>query len=483
MPTGFAASNLRLDKFLSIYWDKQAMASGPGDLTKGVITGWMMKDDIGGWHPTSRNIPHSIKRPLENRVWYRYPDQLSNDHTHSWGRQPALVGRVLDDGSSQVTQMTYNTKGDDHVEDRPARAPDELHLRHEWHRSPDRRTGAQRRHGCAPDATPTTTASTCPERSPMRLARTTTMTYNAAGQPLTVTNAKNETTTYTYESGTGKLLTVTGPVSGATTSYTYDAYGRVESVEDSDGYAVISDYDHLNRLTQRTYPDDTTETLTYSRLDLTEQKDRLGRITRHLYDGFGRRIATRDPAGRTISQIWCDCGSMEALVDANGNRTKWERDVQGRVTREVRADNTTDTLYTYDLAGRLKTVTDPKDQVTTHSYNLDDSLSGTAYTNEVIETPNVSYTYDPYYARVATMVDGIGTTTYAYKAAGTNGAGQVATVDGPLSNDTITYTYDELGRVTERAINGSANTVTWTFDALGRVDVGGEPAGDIYLHV
>ena len=57
----------------------------------------------------------------------------------------------------------------------------------------------------------------------------TTMTYNAAGQPLTVTNAKNETTTYTYESGTDYLLTVTGPVSGATTTYTYDAYGRVES--------------------------------------------------------------------------------------------------------------------------------------------------------------------------------------------------------------------------------------------------------------
>ena len=112
VPTGFAASNSRLDKFLSIYWDKQAMANGPGDLTKGVITGWMMKDDIGGWHPTSRNIPHSIKRPLENRVWYRYPDQLSNSH-HSlnWGRQPALVGRVLDGGASQITQMTYNSKG------------------------------------------------------------------------------------------------------------------------------------------------------------------------------------------------------------------------------------------------------------------------------------------------------------------------------------------------------------------------------------
>jgi hypothetical protein len=47
--------------------------------------------------------------------------------------------------------------------------------------------------------------------------------------------------------------------------------------------------------------------------------------------------------------------------------------------------------------------------VTTHSYNLDDSLSGTAYTDEEIETPNVSYTYDSYYARITTMgLDGGG---------------------------------------------------------------------------
>ena len=67
------------------------------------------------------------------------------------------------------------------------------------------------------------------------------------------------------------------------------------------------------------------------------------------------------------------------------------------------------------------------------------------------------------------MVDGTGTTSYSYHAAGQPGAGQVAGVDGPLANDTITYGYDELGRVTTRAINGSANPVTWAFDALGRV--------------
>jgi len=83
-------------------------------------------------------------------------------------------------------------------------------------------------------------------------------------------------------------------------------------------------------------------------------------------------------------------------------------------------------------------------------------------------TPSVSYTYDAIYPRVATMVDGTGTTSYSYHAAGQPGAGQVASVDGPLANDTITYGYDALGRVTTRAINGAANTVTWAFDALGR---------------
>ena len=167
--------------------------------------------------------------------------------------------------------------------------------------------------------------------------------------------------------------------------------------------------------------------------------------------------------------MWCACGALDALLDTNGNKTTWERDWQNRVTREVRANGTTDTLSTYDVTGRLKTVTDPKDQVTTHTYATDDSLLTTVYTNATIPTPGVTYTYDPIHPRVLTMVDGIGTTTYAYKAPSVLGAGQVASVDGPLTNDTITYTYDQRGRVTVRAINGAANPVTWAFDALGRV--------------
>ncbi|MDQ3148304.1 MAG: Ig-like domain-containing protein [Chloroflexota bacterium] len=124
---------------------------------------------------------------------------------------------------------------------------------------------------------------------------------------------------------------------------------------------------------------------------------------------------------------------LDALIDANGNRTSWERDLQGRVTREVRADGVTDTFYTYGpRSGRLLTVTDPKDQVTTYTYALDNQQLSLAFTNAQIPTPGVSFTYDSQYPRVATMTDGTGLTTYAYHPAGQLGAGQVASVDGPL---------------------------------------------------
>jgi RHS repeat-associated protein len=78
------------------------------------------------------------------------------------------------------------------------------------------------------------------------------------------------------------------------------------------------------------------------------------------------------------------------------------------------------------------------------------------------------------------MTDGTGTTAYSYNpyapyVAGTPissvpGAGRLASVTGPLTNETIAYTYDELGRRLTRSINGSANTTTVHYDSLGRVD-------------
>jgi YD repeat-containing protein len=269
------------------------------------------------------------------------------------------------------------------------------------------------------------TATHQPQSVTDAAGQTTTFTYTAAGQVLTSTNAKQETTTYVYDT-TGRLESVTGPVAGATMSYTYDGYGRVRTVTGPDGYTATTDSDVFDRPTRVTYPDGTFEETTYDRLDVATRRDRLGRVTRYYHDALRRLVATRDPAGRTIEQRW-GAGGLRQLVDAKGQTTTWDRDLAGRVTRELRADGVTATLYAYQpRSGRLHTVTDPKGQVTTYTYHLDDTVQQVVYTNAPVATPSVSYTYDPVYSRVATMGDGTGTTSYTYHPAGSLGAGQVA---------------------------------------------------------
>ncbi|MFZ4765910.1 MAG: RHS repeat-associated core domain-containing protein, partial [Roseimicrobium sp.] len=128
-------------------------------------------------------------------------------------------------------------------------------------------------------------------------------------------------------------------------------------------------------------------------------------------------------------------------------------------------------LYSYEpLSGRLQSTTDEKGQVKTQAYNLDDTLAALTYTNVQHATPNVAFFYDTDFNRLTRMEDGTGATVYSYHpygAAPTVGAGRLASVDGPLADDTVTYSYDELGRVTSRAINGVAQTMA--YDAAGRV--------------
>jgi len=196
-------------------------------------------------------------------------------------------------------------------------------------------------------------------------AKTTSFTFNDQGQVLTVTTppragiTENRTTTYSYNSN-GYLQSVTRPATGAATSYTYDSYGRTRTVTNSEGYTLTYDYDSLDRETKVTYPDASYEESLYERLDPVRTRDRLGRWTHSTYDALRRVSATTDPLGRTMTQQWCSCGRMEAFIDANGNRTDWERDIQGRVTKEIRA-NGSEWLYGYETTmSRLKRVTDAK---------------------------------------------------------------------------------------------------------------------------
>ncbi|MBK6686394.1 MAG: RHS repeat protein [Deltaproteobacteria bacterium] len=310
--------------------------------------------------------------------------------------------------------------------------------------------------------------------------RTTTYTYNATNaQVATVTNAKGEVTTYTYEMSTsspayGKLLTLTGDVPGGNRTYTYDSAGRVRTMTDSEGYTLTYDYDNLDRVRVVTYPDASFEQFEYADHSLIATRDRAGRWTRHQSNALRERVLTRDASGRTTQYGWCRCGEMKRLVDGGGNSTEWTRDARGRVTRKTYADGS-HYDYEYDFSGRLRREFDALARSKTFEYSLDDRLLFLNYSDPA--TADVTYAYDPWFPRLTSRVDGVGTTSYVYHPVDgtTLGAGQLARVNGPFPDDTLKYTYDELGRLKKTQIVDDATFTTAsysdeaTFDTRGRV--------------
>jgi len=289
-------------------------------------------------------------------------------------------------------------------------------------------------------------------------------------------------TTYTYDPVTGNVASISGP-GGVTTNYTYDAQGRLRTVTDSDSFTRTYDYDALGRQTKITYADWTYEETAYERLDPTGRRDRLGRWTHTFYDALRRVVSTRDPAGRTVTQQWCSCGSLDKLVDAKGNATTWERDLQGRMTREVRA-NSSAREFTYETTtSRLERVKDPKLQEIHHKQPSGATLNKFNYTYDAlgnIQTwaqqtdmnPAQTYTFE--YDRVDQLTAAtLAAATpkryrYAYDPAGNRTVEQV--------DDAATAaSYDNMNRLSGQ-VPGGPLAFRGTVSEPGAVTVAGKPA-------
>ncbi|PYI90598.1 MAG: hypothetical protein DME97_16815 [Verrucomicrobia bacterium] len=469
------------------------MLVAPGDYTQAQITHWLLNAD-----GTTSGIVSSKKQPLENRVWFTYLGQP--DYLHAGpSANPSQVARVLGDGTTQLSQFEYNSIG------KTTKSIDPVGrvLSYTYDTNQIDLLEIRQKTGTNNELLRKSTYNSLhePLTDTDAAGQPTTQTYDGQGQVLTRTNAKNEMTTYAYGDGTptkpvGYLESITSPPfngNSAVTTFRYDTFNRVQTVTDTDGYATITDYDNLDRKIKVTYPDTTFEQFQYAdnvtgamTLDLTGSRDRRGLWTYRHYDGNQHMDSIKDPENRTTQYIWCTCGSLTGIKDPKDQTTTFYRDIQSRIYQKVFQDGTTiDYLYegqtlpnTVGATSRLTSSTDAKSQRTNYLYFADDTLKEVSYTTAGGQSLNpptstVSYTYDPNYNRVSTMTDGTGPTTYGYNpitVPPTLGAGQLASVDGPLTDDTVTFGYDELGRTTNRSINGTANSSTVGFDSLGRTN-------------
>jgi RHS repeat-associated protein len=295
------------------------------------------------------------------------------------------------------------------------------------------------------------------------LGRGSTTIYNEFGQPDTVTDATGQTRKHHYN--TRHELTSITQNGNVLSSIIPDPVGRPETVTDQNGYSLHFTYDDLNRNLRVTYPDGTYTENYWACCVLDAKRDRSGNLTIFGYNPSKRLAYTVDPAQRVTQYYHDPAGNLTDLVDANGNRTHWEYDTENRIAKKSYADDSSYT-YQYDGAGNLKYRTDAKQLVTTYDYDAANNLIG-------ISAPGlfpIGFSYDQLGRRIG-MTDETGTTTYGY-----NLANELTTTDGPWENDTITLSYDALGRATGRSINNAGANIL-VFDDYGRPQTVTNPLG------
>ena len=225
----------------TFYWDKKAIVDD-ADHPYSMARSYHFLHDSSDLE--SRTL-ESVKMPLENRVWYNYPGQSDALH-EGISNRPTAIGRVLDDGTTQLSTFQYTADTTQVIS-----ATDPVGRTTFYDYAGNENDLLMRRQSTGGSNSVVLEARvydpTIPAHKPKKIVdasgQATSFTYNAQGQVLTSTDPLNETTTYSYAGPVnGYLYSVTRAVPGATTTYTYDSAGRRSSVTDSEGYELTFAY-------------------------------------------------------------------------------------------------------------------------------------------------------------------------------------------------------------------------------------------------
>jgi large repetitive protein len=336
---------------------------------------------------------------------------------------------------------------------------------------------------------------------------TTTFTHDVMGNVLTRTDGVNHTWTYTYDPA-GRMTSATDPL-GHTTAYEYDAAGNKVREVDAQGLEKLYEYDGRNNPVKITLVMDPSDPGQH-------------RITRYEYNTDNKLIRQVDPSGKPIAYVYDNEGRLIRSIDGNGNEIHMEYDqavggcatcsggggfqptrtvfptfeqqygydLRGRKTLETDIPSTggdlgatlfaydpagnlvekTDkegntTVYEYDELGRLIGVTDPLTGMTSYEYDGRDNLI--ALTDAEGNTTRFDYDRNNRLTREIRPMDQ--QTVYAYDAAGN------LTEKTDAKNQKTAYAYDAAGRLVQIDYFTASNhatpqkTVAFTYDASGNI--------------
>lgn len=292
--------------------------------------------------------------------------------------------------------------------------------------------------------------------------RATLYDYSAAGSPgaarlISVRDANNQTTTYTYDtldtlvkvSGLGAtpdrvwaydtagyLVSDTQP-EGGTTQYAYDAARNVTQITDAKGQVIAAQYDENNRLRLWDGPGTADDvTLTYDVTGRLTAQSRSGASTALGYNAAGQLASRTDVFGALtfVSRYEYDLNeNLTKIIYPSGRVVTYEYDTQGRLTTVKQNGAVFADTFTYDGAGRLASY---RTGTVTHTVTYDTAGRTSRLTSG--GALDLNYSYDP--------------------------VGNVTAVTEPVQ-PAQAFSYDNLNRLT--GASGAWGQRSWAYNAAG----------------
>ena len=296
--------------------------------------------------------------------------------------------------------------------------------------------------------------------------------YDTANRVDTVTDAEDNTVTYTYDDDS---LVV---------AITEVERSQLVPQPPDEVFTTTNAYDGLHRLTGTTDNVNNTHTFGYdSRNNRTVMTDALDNETRYVYDGINRLIRTirdldddgadGDGDDITTAQSWDDTSRLVGQTDDADNTTTSVFDALNRKTAEIMADCTQHS-FSFDVHDNRLIMTDANGSVATCTYDLLNRLT----TKSITVGPGVStdttaetYKYDGL-SRLVLAEDNDSRVTRNYDSLSqvTRETLTIARGQPDETSGTTICRYDGVGNDLETTYPGG-RFITCTYDKLDRKSV------------
>jgi RHS repeat-associated protein len=292
--------------------------------------------------------------------------------------------------------------------------------------------------------------------------------YNSLDQLTSVSDQRGLVTTYTYNAF-GEVVTLDSPDTG-TTVFSYDSGGNLISQTDARGITVTYTYDALNRLTAIDYPGSEEDvTLSYDLAGCTNGVGRLCRIdeaaasTAYQYDAAGNitTVTTQHATATAVIQYAYDAaGTLTHITYPSGHQVAYGLNTNGNiVTITLTAQGITKTITDgaqYLPFGPITQFSFGNGLVLNNSYNLDYRLIN----HDLNQVRSTVYGYDPAgnVTSIDDMQNGSLSQTFGYDS-----------LDHLIQDDSaygsLAYNYDAVGNRLSKIIDTASETYHYAADS------------------